>query len=1340
LGIYLRILYHRISGHPYMTATWVVTLLVLCSAAVTGQTLTGASPTLIFPGVDPGSPYAPQSFTLSATNGANVAFTHTISTSNGGAWLTAQLAQNTTPALVQVAVNTAGLAAGTYAGAIAFSAAGLGSFTEIVQLTVPATSSTSSAFNLSTNLVSITRVVGSESTSELLFVSSTSPLFYRTAASTTTGGNWLFAHPPGFGPATNGILSVLVIPAGLSAGTYFGTMEVSAGETTRIVIVTLTLTAPPVGPFSLSPVSVQFTFAQGNTPQSKSVLFTPNTPMLFTAAASTTSGGNWLNAHYIIPEGPVGNYGISLYVNSAGLLPGVYFGSLQVTAAGTTQTIPVTATVLVAQPTLTAAPAQLSFRARTGGPAASQTLTVSGTADLAYTVAATAQAGNWLTAIPSNGSLPGAITVTANPAGLTAGTHTGSVLVTSSGQPQTIPVTLTVVQETGLASFVPNVGVSLAYNIGEAALSVATVSLVAAQDVAFTLSPFTTSGTNWLTVTPTSGTAGTQLQQVSITINPIGLPAGTHSGQIQTVAGGQLLATLPVTLTVSGSSGSVLTVTPPSLGFSASPGDTTAIPRTLVLSAPTPTSYTVSIADAGSWLRALGNFGNITTVSTFGVSAHPAGLAQGTYTAAISIVPLNAAPVIVPVSITIGSGGIGGLNITPSELSFSMQPGGALPAVQVLEIGTPTSAVVQVAANGASNGNPWLTATPAVGQTQAANSSHPARAAVAVSIVNSQLVAGRYNGTITVSAAGLGPVVIPVTLSVGSILITTANLPLGSVEQEYRHTLAASGGTGGYTWSITSGALPAGLTLNASTGAIAGKLTILGTFPFRVKVTDSSGAFATAQFSLRIEKYPSLATTRLPGGLVNSVYNASVQAVGGEPPYTFRAGLPLGWTMNPATGAISGQPASAGTFGATVTVTDSANNTSMARYPFIIQRNAAQSPKLSYVPLAPCRLMETRAEYNFEGRTGSFGPPFVGRGETRSLTVSSSAVCPIPASARALVLNVTLIPRAPVDFVTVYPGDEDPPEYWTVRSLDQQIVANSAIVRVGGDRTVRVFSSGEADVLIDVSGYFTDSTAQPNLVFYPVTPCRAVETRIDYRSPAGPFGPPSLNAAETRRFRMPAAPGCSIPANAAAYSATVTVVPPGPLAYLTAWPAGTAQPNVSSINSFAGRVLANNLIIPAGADGAIDVFAYDRTDVIVDINGYFAPDDGVNGLYFYPLVQCRIADSTGTAYSGAFGEPIYNDETTRTLPIRSSPQCVSIPVSAKAYAVNVTAIPNGSPMPFLTAWPTGQPRPNASILNAFQGQTVSNSALIPAGVDGSIDIFAFRRTHVVVEVSGYFGR
>jgi hypothetical protein len=293
-------------------------------------------------------------------------------------------------------------------------------------------------------------------------------------------------------------------------------------------------------------------------------------------------------------------------------------------------------------------------------------------------------------------------------------------------------------------------------------------------------------------------------------------------------------------------------------------------------------------------------------------------------------------------------------------------------------------------------------------------------------------------------------------------------------------------------------------------------------------------------------------------------------------------------------------------------------------------------------------------------------------------------------------------------------------------------VANSAIVKAGTSGGISVYASDRTDMLIDISGYYTDSTAAAGLAYYPLTPCRVVETRAVYRSPAGPFGPPSMAAGQTRSFRFPLTPYCSVP-NAAAYSVTITVVPPGALAYLTAWPNGTGQPNVSNINSFAGRVLANSVIVPASANGTIDVFTYDATDFIIDINGYYAPDDGVNGLFYFPVTQCRASDST---VSGG----IYEDDTTRTISIPSATGCSGIPSNARGYSINVTALPNGNPMPFLTAYPTGQVRPNASILNAFQGQIVSNAAIVPAGANGLIDIYAFRRTDVVVEVGGYFGR
>jgi hypothetical protein len=329
-------------------------------------------------------------------------------------------------------------------------------------------------------------------------------------------------------------------------------------------------------------------------------------------------------------------------------------------------------------------------------------------------------------------------------------------------------------------------------------------------------------------------------------------------------------------------------------------------------------------------------------------------------------------------------------------------------------------------------------------------------------------------------------------------------------------------------------------------------------------------------------------------------------------------------------------------------------------------------------------------------------------------------------------LNVTVIPTSTLNYVTVWPSGDPRPNVWTIRSPDGQIVANSAVVRAGSTGGISIFASDATDVVIDISGYFTDDTSIAGYAFYPMTPCRVIETRSAYRSPAGPFGPPSLSAGEVRKFRFPSTPYCSVP-EAAAYSITITVVPPAPLAYLTAWPDGSSQPNVSSINSFAGRILANNIIVPAAADGSVDVFAYNATDFIVDINGYFAADDGVHGQLYFPVIQCRASDST---VAGG----IYADETARAIDIPSSSGCPGIPNTAKGYLINVTALPNGNPMPFLTAYPTGQPRPNASILNAFQGQIVTNAAIVPAGTAGKIDVYAYRRTNVVVEVYGFFGR
>ena len=96
--------------------------------------------------------------------------------------------------------------------------------------------------------------------------------------------------------------------------------------------------------------------------------------------------------------------------------------------------------------------------------------------------------------------------------------------------------------------------------------------------------------------------------------------------------------------------------------------------------------------------------------------------------------------------------------------------------------------------------------------------------------------------------------------------------------------------------------------------------------------------------------------------------------------------------------------------------------------------------------------------------------------------------------------------------------------------------------------------------------------------FVPVTPCRVVDTR----NANGPFGGPAISGGTSRSFAIPYGPCAGIPTTAVAYSLNVTVVPDGPLGYLTIWPTGEGQPMVSTLNSLDGRIKANAAIVPAG--------------------------------------------------------------------------------------------------------------------------------------------------------------
>jgi YVTN family beta-propeller protein len=167
-------------------------------------------------------------------------------------------------------------------------------------------------------------------------------------------------------------------------------------------------------------------------------------------------------------------------------------------------------------------------------------------------------------------------------------------------------------------------------------------------------------------------------------------------------------------------------------------------------------------------------------------------------------------------------------------------------------------------------------------------------------------------------------------ITAGTLAITTTSLPGGVQGTAYSQTIGTTGGDAPLTFAVASGALPAGLHLNATTGAITGTPTTVGPGTFTVKVTDSftptAQSVTSGSLSINITAPLAITTTSLPGGVVGTAYDQSVVATGGITPLTYSislGSLPNPLTINPATGAISGTPTTPGTSDFIVTVTDS---------------------------------------------------------------------------------------------------------------------------------------------------------------------------------------------------------------------------------------------------------------------------------------------------------------------------------------------------------------------------------------------------------------------------------
>ncbi len=372
----------------------------------------------------------------------------------------------------------------------------------------------------------------------------------------------------------------------------------------------------------------------------------------------------------------------------------------------------------------------------------------------------------------------------------------------------------------------------------------------------------------------------------------------------------------------------------------------------------------------------------------------------------------------------------------------------------------------------------------------------------------------------------------------------------------------------------------------------------------------------------------------------------------------------------------------------------------------------ANAAPLQFITVTPCRVVDTR------GPNGQFGGPALQGQATRSFAIPQGS-CHIPATAAAYSLNVTLVPQGPVGYLSIWPTGEDQPLVSTMNSPDARNKANAAIVPAGYQGAVSLFVTNTTNVLLDIDGYYAPPSGQ-TLQFFPLTPCRVLDTR----GANGPLGGPYLNGGQPRNFPVLSS-NCQIPASAVAYSMNFTVAPvSGPLGYLTVWPTGQQQPVVSTLNNPTATTVANAALVPAGSGGDISVYASQSTQLIADIDGYFAPA-AQGGLSLYPAAPCRVLDTR----SG-------NGPFMGKLTVNVAGSVCAPPSAAQAYVFNATVVPS-THLGYLTLWPDGEQQPVVSTLNAPDGVITSNMAIVPTN-NGAIDAYASGLTQLILDISSYF--
>ena len=357
---------------------------------------------------------------------------------------------------------------------------------------------------------------------------------------------------------------------------------------------------------------------------------------------------------------------------------------------------------------------------------------------------------------------------------------------------------------------------------------------------------------------------------------------------------------------------------------------------------------------------------------------------------------------------------------------------------------------------------------------------------------------------------------------------------------------------------------------------------------------------------------------------------------------------------------------------------------------------------LTFVPVAPQRLLDTRLTGQSIGPASRF-----------DLTVAG--IAGVPASARAVALNVTAVNASAVTFIRAWAAGAKAPASSLLNTGPGRTSAAAGVIAVGGDKKVSLYNdAGSVHLVVDVTGYYTDADGT-GTAFTPLTSAvRLLDTRKDGAIASG----------KTRALTVAGTGG--VPGDATAVVVNVVSARSTGNGYVSVVPHGADPRATSTVNHLIGQDVANRATVPLSG-GAVDVHVEGGdTDVIIDVVGWYGPS---GTLRLTPVAPVRVLD---TRTANAIGPR-------QAMAFSVSDVITQVP-GAKAAVATATATRQSAFATYLTLWPAGARRPPTSDLNTGIGRDQANMVLLTWNSAGQVAAYNDQgSTHLVVDVYALFG-